>query len=123
MRVENTDLISTSKIGTDMSANITSSAIKIEHVGMMSISMGWSGNAAGDLKIQISNDVTQDPEVPSNWIDLDPSIGVLVAGLLNGDPNVCWMISDTSFRWFRIVFVRSGGAGTVQYCNMMTKGF
>lgn len=123
MRVENTDLISTGKIDTDLSASVSSSAILVEHVGMLSLSLAWSGAINGDLEIQCSNDVTSKADDVSNWDTIDASVAVIAAGLLDGETHVTYNISNTAFRWFRVVYTRTSGSGTLTLATMYTKGF
>lgn len=121
MRIENTDLISTGVIGTSMGANLTSNAIKIDHIAMLSLSLAWTDTPTGDLKIQVSN-YAGPLSAPTYWDDLSPSAAAIAAGLLNGSSSVTYIISDTAFKWYRIVYTRTSGTGTLTVADMMLKG-
>lgn len=67
-------------------------------------------DAAGDLKIQMSNDMQpagmiQNNFAPTNWSDIPNATAAVVSGAA---PPI--ILSIVSARWLRIVFTRSGGA-------------
>jgi hypothetical protein len=123
MRVENTDLIAIGKIGTNLGASLSSSAILVEHVGMFSLTLAWSGAINGDFSIQCSNDVTSKAADVVNWDTISSSVAVVAAGLISGDAHLTYNINNTPFRWFRIVYTRTSAAGTLTVANLYTKGF
>ena len=63
-------------------------------------------SAAGTLKIQGSND----PVAPTNWNDIPNMTASVTSGSTTATPN-----SDVPlcYQFIRVVFVSSGGAGTV----------
>lgn len=68
--------------------------------------------ATGTLKIQMSNDVNDatnpaKPFTPTNWTDITGA-SVAVAGVA----PVAILLTLVSYRWLRVVFTRTGGAGT-----------
>lgn len=76
--------------------------------------------AAGTLKIQASNDPTADPNnfVPTHWIDVPSASVVVAAGATSNVP----MPAQFCFRWLRVVWTRTAGAGKFTV-NMYAQGF
>lgn len=69
--------------------------------------------AAGALKVQWSNDVASSGDLPSsflptNWLDV-PSATVTVAA---GATSFIPMPTQICYRWLRLVWTRTAGAGT-----------
>lgn len=71
--------------------------------------------AAGTLKVQASNDWSNSGNLPSDfapaansWIDI-PSASVVVAA---GATSLVPMPLSISYRWLRLVWTRTAGAGT-----------
>lgn len=71
------------------------------------------GAAAGTLKVQGSNDPNGAGVfidwVPTNWVDV-PSATVTVAA---GATSLIAPIANMCYRWLRLVWTRTGGAGTL----------
>lgn len=64
------------------------------------------GSAAGTLKIQGSND----PNAPTNWNDIPNMTATVASGATTCTPNTDVLLC---YQWVRVVFVSSGGAGTI----------
>lgn len=68
--------------------------------------------AAGTLKFQASNDQTNSGNIaadftPTNWVDVtNGSVSVTTGG------TVQVQINPVCYRWYRLVWTRSAGAGT-----------
>lgn len=100
-----------------------SAAIDASQIYAMSIVGTYSdGAAAGTLKLQGSNDVPPDTVappafVPTNWADIaGGSIAVTAGGTMAAEKT------SLCFRWVRVAWVRSAGAGTFTV-RMNTQGF
>lgn len=100
-------------------ASFNGSAIDGEQVYAASfVGVFSDGATAGTLKIQASNDNppanNMAPFVPTNWVDV-PNTSTAVAG----GASVLITIANSPYRWLRIVWTRTAGAGTVQvYMNL-----
>lgn len=76
--------------------------------------------AAGTIQIQYSNDNPNgQPDelfVPTNWANVPGSTAT--ATIVAGATNTVYVPQAFCARWYRIVFTRTGGAGTfaVTYC-------
>jgi hypothetical protein len=71
------------------------------------------GAAAGSLKLQGSNDFTNAGNLPSNfvpthWNDIPSTTQAVTAGATTLIPS-----TEFSYRWIRVTFVSTGGAGTI----------
>ena len=77
--------------------------------------------AAGTVKIQASNDIFNDRYQASNftvtnWVDIPSATATVTAGA----PALI-SLSEVNYRWLRVVFTRSAGAGTM-FCNLNAVG-
>jgi hypothetical protein len=52
MRIENDDLVSLGKMGADLSGSLNSSAVLLDHIGMFSLSLNWTGTFNGSFKLK-----------------------------------------------------------------------
>jgi hypothetical protein len=119
-------------------ANAASMATSVNSKGMQlfqgfvySIQAIWVGaGAAGDIKIQVSNDnvvpvqyssMGADASNPAanvvNWIDY-PATDQTIAGA----GQFMWNFSDTGYAWVRVVFTASGGSSGSLTINAWIKG-
>lgn len=94
-------------------ASVNSSKIDAASVIALSIQGVFTDVAAtGTLKLQLSNDVCDFGNVasnftPTNWTDIT---GASVA--VAGTTPVAILLSTVSYRWIRVVWIRTAGAGT-----------
>lgn len=101
---------------TSLGASLNSGYINIRESVGFALYLKWSGvTAAGEFKIQISND---SGSVPSNWVDLAGS-QLTVAGA--GDQ--LWNVSNAFFSYVRIVYTRTGGTGDITNAELSVKGY
>ena len=82
--------------------------------GISAIGVFADGAAAGTLSFQGSNDVTPSgvlsPPAPTNWVVLpDSSASATVAS----GATTAIQAKQNSFRWYRVHWAKSGGAGNV----------
>lgn len=99
--------------GADASASINGLAIDVSKAIQISAQVITTGDAAGTLKLQVSNDAPVGPQYeptaqPTNWNDI-PSATVTISAagtLLIPKTDVC-------YDWIRVVYTRSSGAGTI----------
>lgn len=108
----------------DMSGDVTSSVINLMNNYAFSIQCIWSGGAApiGNFKLQGSNDNADQNGinaiiVPTNWTDINSSVQPI-----SGTPgSLLFDVTECSYRWARVVYLRTSGSGTLQ-ANLNTKG-
>jgi len=97
-------------------ATVTSSIVNLSTVTGYSIACAYSGSSpTGTLKIQVSNDFTEDSTAISNWYDLPSSSQSISA---NG--NYVWAISDANYKWLKVLWTKTSGTGTIN-CFYGTK--
>ena len=99
------------------SGNATGSSIDSNQIYAASFQASFGGDvtAAGDVKIQASNDVCGYGNlaadfVPTNWTDIPNASATVVAG---ASVLITVPLAPFSYRWLRVVFTRTGGAGTI----------
>lgn len=78
--------------------------------------------AAGTLKLQASNDHSAAGNlagafVPTNWVDISGATVTIVAGA-----SVLIPKTEVCYNYIRLVFTRTGGAGTMQV-NLCSLGY
>jgi hypothetical protein len=107
-------------------ASNNSAAIDAEQLYACSFIAEFSVNdAAGTLKVQVSNDIAPAGNFPTgfvpattSWIDLT-SASVIVAG---GSISLVPMPTTLCYRFLRVVWTRTGGTGTITV-KMNAQGF
>lgn len=79
-----------------------------------------SATTAGTVKVQASNDVPQAGNaapiqnfVPTNWVDIPSATATITTG-----SQGLITVATMPYRWVRVVFTRSAGAGDTVICNM-----
>lgn len=104
---------------TDLStASITSAAIGVNHVIGFSASIVCTGSPVGTFKLQASNDdVNEYANVSaSSWEDINGSeISIAAAD------TVLWNHWHVYFRWFRVVYTKTSGTGTITVATVNEK--
>lgn len=89
-----------------MGATGDGTAVNIEDVKNFSAEVSWSGGdgtTAGTFKLQASN-------TGSFWDDITGATATVAAG--SGNDMI--YVPDSSYRYVRIVYTRTGGTGTAQ---------
>ena len=99
----------------DASGNTTSSAISTSQWVASTFMAYFSENtAAGTLQLQFSNDppsgIPNNDFTPTNWMNVPGSQAT--ATVSSGGSVVVYPPAYFVCRWLRVVFTRSGGAGT-----------
>lgn len=100
--------------------NVSQTSAAVDANQLISASfMAYFGDstAAGTFKIQASNDpnVQGQPTgfVPTNWVDIPSATTSIASGA-----SALITIPQTSYRWMRVVYTRSGGGSTTINVNM-----
>lgn len=99
-----------------MGASATSNAIQLDQEMMYSVQAVWTGSPVGDFTLEICDDAgTQvDPSTgqPTGLVNWCTYTGSTVAA--GGDVGkFVWNIWSAPARWFRLVYTRTSGTGTV----------
>jgi len=116
--------VNTAIISDATNASTESVAIDTLQVYAASFMAVFTDNsAAGTLKLQFSNDVSKSQNLPSgwtptNWLDVPSATVTVSSGATSSIP----MPLSFSYRWLKLVWTRTGGAGTFTV-NMNSQGF
>lgn len=123
MRIANHTL---SLSSTDLAqASITSEGIWLGHVSDFSIQIVFTGAPVGSFKLQASNDEGREDQGNggwnddgvNNWSDVSSTtIAISAAG------DFIFNYANSGFRWFRVVYTRASGTGTITVARYNTKG-
>jgi hypothetical protein len=96
-------------VAQSLGASFNGPAVPTSSSEGLSFQVAWTGaTAAGTFKIQASNDSV-------TWIDL-PGLSSVVAG----PGAVFWNMASIFFQYARLVFVQTGGTGSVD-ANVFAK--
>jgi hypothetical protein len=95
--------------------NLTSAITNIETLDNIGYQINITGSPSGTFYPQVSADYAQDNNGnvlnAGNWVSLTLSPSLTVA---SGSPNVLYAdLNQLSAPWLRLVFVQTGGTGTV----------
>lgn len=95
--------------------NINGAPIPANQLFAASVLATFSENtAAGTIKLQASNDAPiagqQAPFAPVNWVDIPNATAAVTAGA-----SVLVPMTQLAYQWIRVVFARTGGAGTSNF--------
>lgn len=112
MNVANDIIISQQGLG----ASFNGEAIAVGQIYGFSVHMIYTGTPAGTLKIQCSNDTTTQSASVTNWVDI---AGASV--VISGAGSTLFNVDQVFYKWIRVVYVRSGGAGSLDV-NYFAKG-
>ena len=96
--------------GIQLNQDRISNAVLIPHNDFERISFQniISGSADGLLFVQVSNDLTNDSTLVSNWIDYpDSSTNIL------GVTQLLINMKDLSFKWIRLSYIHNSGNGFI----------
>lgn len=102
-------------------SNASQTSSKIDSNQFVSVSFlinFTSGDEAGTVKVQASNDPNPDqyqPDTftPSNWCDVPSQSAAITAGA-----SALLTIANSSYRWLRVVYTRSGGGAADKVINV-----
>lgn len=102
----------------DASKNESSILIDSNQLLKISAQVVMTGNAAGTVKFQASNDFVQgvalgSGAVPTNWSDIASQTVAVSAGGVFLIPQF-----ELSYRWLRVQYVFASGTGTVTVNTM-----
>lgn len=121
MRIEASNLVSTGAIGSDFTVNQNSVPLWMGHVNQVSITFR-NINATGSLKLQGSND--SNTQENSSKVSVNEWVDITGATLALAGTGIGYMEKvDLTFRWIRVVFTFTSGAGVLNSALMATKGF
>ena len=107
-----------------MSTNFNTDPVLLDHIANYSLQIVFTGSPVGRFKLQASNDsgrnrFTQEKDFSSiiNWSDITgTSSGVTTAG------NLGWQVENTGYKWFRLVYTRTSGTGSLDSAIFFIKG-
>lgn len=92
----------------DAAFNNASRAFLFAYTSLISFQTVLTGTPVGTLKIQVSNDLTDDYNSVVTWEDMaDSSLAV------SGATTHTYNLRDISTKWIRIVYIASSGNGTI----------
>lgn len=117
MRVENKLLVSAG----DMSVNVTSPAIWMEHMALLAVQMLWTGTPTGNFTLEGSCDPGNGDQTGTgvtNWIMIANTTQAAGAGA----GKYCYWLADVPVKWVRLVYSRTSGTGSVDV-RFNAKGF
>lgn len=117
----NIDLVAQNKIGTNLSVNQTSEAINIELYYGYSMQFKWTGAQSGNFKIQASNDLSNAVPASMTWDDVSGTTATIAGGLIAGADHFLYTADAQYYKWIRIVWTRTAGAGTLDKLTLMLK--
>lgn len=109
MRIAHVNLASVAGT-TDASVNQTSVSQSINQIFSYSAQAVFTGSPAGTVSLQASIDNT-------NFVDIGASDQVI-----SDAGTIIWNVSGANYQYFRIVWVKSGGTGTVVF-SCFQRGF
>ena len=107
MAVEQGILLKAASLGAD----VASVAVNIEHITRMSLHLILTGTPVGAIQLQCSNDPVADGDSVINWIDYTDGVAAV-----SGAMGVMFNLKEISFKWIRVIYVRSSGTGAIT-CN------
>lgn len=126
MRTANCPLTVAGAATGNLNASFNSDPFRVENMTWAAIQAVVSGSAAlnGTLKIQASCDLGVDTNAGpagiagiSNWVDITGTTQAIAADGAN-----MFNLQDMGFRWFRLVYTRTAGTGTLSII-VNAKGF
>ena len=82
--------------------------IRYSKVDRISLHNLISGTPEGSFLIQISNDITEDQSLVTNWVDYPGSLTSIL-----GITQLMYNMTDITFRWIRLAYIRVNSTGNV----------
>lgn len=89
-------------VAQSMAANVTGRAVATLASEGLSFQAVWTGTPTGTLKLQVSNDNTTYTDLPGTSQATGGAAG-----------NFLWNLAGIYFQFIRLVYVRTGGVGTL----------
>lgn len=95
-------------VGVSLGASVNSVGMQLDNVTRISFQSVITGSPAGSLKLQCSNDLTNDPSAVVNWQDyVSSSQAVSGAGL-----NML-ELTAVNVKWVRLAYDFNAGTGNI----------
>ena len=92
-------------------SSINSAAFSIEHLVDIGLTVAMAGTLSGNMVLQVSNDHTEDETAVAGWATLLTSPANLT--FAGSASTLCLNYADCGFRWMRLAWTATGGAGTL----------
>lgn len=99
------DLNSSLVTNESMGADVTSSNLALDSFSNFAIYAKYTGTPNGEIKLEASLDNTSSP---TNWVQVGGSAVTII-----GADDVIWNMSNASYKWIRVKYVRTSGTGTL----------
>jgi hypothetical protein len=100
----------------DMGASFSSNPINVRNGIHFGLTLAWTGGtAAGQFKIQISNESSSSP---TNFDDLSSSVFTV-----SGAGSQSYLIGPLACSWIKIVYTRTSGNGQLVLAELTQKGY
>lgn len=91
-----------------MGADIESDEVLIDQIYGFAIQAVYTGTPNGTLKVQASCDDVKTSSDVVNWIDVSGATATITAA-----GSVIVQVSYAFYKWFKVVFVRTSGTGSL----------
>lgn len=88
--------------------SVASDAILIDQIYGYSLQCTYSGAPSGSLRVQASNDLTNNPDDVSDWDDVGDSVVAISA---SGD--TFYNLDAQFYKYFRVKYDRLSGSGSL----------
>ena len=75
----------------------------IQYMDRVGVQLSWTGTPTGDFTVEVSNDKVV-------WNELTLSVAITAAG----SADDAFIDAETAARFFRVVYTRTSGTGTLQ---------
>lgn len=107
-----------------LTTNVTSAPIRVAWLDNISIQINLTGAAEGSFSVQVSNDVTWNPDGSlkgaGNWTTLTAPAAVAVTG---GAPSpIAIDVNQTGFYGIRLVWTNNASPASSASAYLMAKG-
>lgn len=106
-------------ISQSMGASFDGNAFNVNDCRFIGFQFVLTGTHQGTLKLQVSNDQTDNSSEVSNWTDYDTSN--FSTSVVDADTGILWDIVDLNYKWLRVVYTYTSGSGSVS-ANIQCKG-
>lgn len=93
----------------NMTGTINSEAIWLQSIYAYAIQASWTGTPTGDLSLEVSSDVTNDPASVATWTTYTGT-SQSTAGAAG---NHMWDVTEAGHKWVRVKYVHTSGSGTL----------
>jgi len=95
---------------TTLNSDLFSRPIRVRYANVDRISLHniITGTPEGSILVQLSNDLTEDEALITNWVDYPGSLTSIL-----GITQLMININDITFRWIRLAYIRVNSTGTI----------